>query len=257
MPERSKTQTATFNAGIWPHLVAYALAAALYVIAAWVPGIPLPTWPGAGCLWCAGTPASADVDTAALLTALWAFHFGRRIFETVALFSFQRARSFSEVFAFVWYGAWAFWMGVAHRGALPSWPVVAAGTAAFLAGEAGNCACHVMLVQQRSAAQLLQGGAASGLLVGAGPGTSSTTASGHVIPRGFAFEWLVAPHYTFELVAWLGWFVAAGSLPALLFAALSFATMAPRAVEADRRYRAEFGGAYAGLRRRIFVPGVW
>ena len=234
-----------FNAGLWPHLIAYSAAVGLYLAATWAPNIATSgIW--VGCMWCS-EPAGPRGSVTAVLVALWLLHFLRRIYETVALFSFQRVRSPSELFAFLWYGGWAFWMGLSNNDAalLPSWPQLVVGLVVFLSGEAGNAICHYMMVKQRlEAATLLAG-------------NNGPSSSGHIIPRGFAFEWLVAPHYTFEFIAWLGWFIACGSIASLLFAVVSFAAMAPRAREADRRYSDEFGLQYTSLRRSIFFPYLW
>lgn len=234
---------AQFNAGIWPHLVAYSVAAALYMVAAWAPGLNSPEWPWSGCLWCVSASPSPSA-VAALLSALWLAHYVRRIYETVALFSFQRARSPSEVLAFVWYGLWSFYMGLANRdlSRLPTWPPVIIGALVFSIGEAGNALCHYMLARQRHAANASE--------------NREVRSSSHVIPTGFAFEWFVAPHYVFEFIAWVGWFIACGSIAALLFAALSLAMMLPRAIEADSRYKAEFGPLYTKLHRRLIIPGL-
>lgn len=127
-------------------------------------------------------------------------------------------------------------------GPLPKAWLVGVGLAVFLAGEVCNMVCHVMLARQRAEGVRAQ---AMGL-----------SESHHVIPRGFAFEVLAVPHYAFEWVAWVGFFLATWTMATLVFAVASLLVMMPRARDADRRMREEFGHEYTKLNRKLLVPGL-
>jgi protein-S-isoprenylcysteine O-methyltransferase Ste14 len=237
-------RTTTRNDGPWPHLVAYCTAIALYFVGACTPGLTAP-FPWQGCLICdsSGTPSSSLLWTQVVLGVMWCLHYGRRALESVCLFKFHRTRDWSERLAFLWYGATAFWIGLSvAEGPRPQAWLVGVGLAVFLIGEAGNAVCHVMLTRQR----------AQGVRAHA----RGISASHHVIPHGFAFEVLAVPHYVFEWVAWVGFFLATFTLATLFFAVASLLVMAPRAREADRLMRKEFGDEYAKLGRKLFIPGI-
>jgi len=78
--------------------------------------------------------------------------------------------------------------------------------------------------------------------------------SGYRIPRGFLFERVTCPNYLGEIVEWIGWAVATGSLPGLAFAVYTFANLAPRALAHHRWYVSKFPDYPAG--RKALVPFV-
>eukprot|EP00164_Ancoracysta_twista_P000872 GFYU01001146.1.p1 GENE.GFYU01001146.1~~GFYU01001146.1.p1 ORF type:complete len:299 (+),score=112.22 GFYU01001146.1:36-932(+) len=63
-----------------------------------------------------------------------------------------------------------------------------------------------------------------------------------VIPRGFLFELVSCPNYTFEIWMWLAFTVMTHALPALMFTLAGGAQMIIWAMQKHRRYRKDFDG---------------
>ena len=231
------------NLGKLPHAVAYTSAIVLYLVALYAPGIVAAKWPWAGCVpdVCDAVAEGQFELAATICTVLWMFHFLRRVGETVFLFSFKRKRDLNEAAAFLWYGAWAFWIGLSIRSigtTSPGTALLVIGLVFFALGEFGNAYCHYILVNLRKTQVQQQ------------------SRSGHLIPHGFLFRWFVAPHYNCEALAWLGFAMCSFTLPSLIFVVVSVLAMAPRAIEADKKYKEEFGEDYTKLGRVVFIPGL-
>jgi len=79
--------------------------------------------------------------------------------------------------------------------------------------------------------------------------------TGYKIPVGGGFAYVSAPNYLGEIVEWVGFALAAGTLAAWAFALFTFANLAPRAVANHRWYREHFPD-YPDERRAL-VPFVW
>jgi very-long-chain enoyl-CoA reductase len=62
------------------------------------------------------------------------------------------------------------------------------------------------------------------------------------IPRGFLFELVSCPNYTFEILAWLAFSLMTGSLPSLLFCLAGAAQMYQWAKQKHVRYIKDFDG---------------
>jgi len=75
------------------------------------------------------------------------------------------------------------------------------------------------------------------------------------IPRGGGFELVTNPSYLGELSMWLGFTLAAWSLPGLFILSLSIANLLPRAIDNHRWYRRQFPDYPA--HRRILIPYVF
>jgi 3-oxo-5-alpha-steroid 4-dehydrogenase 1 len=82
------------------------------------------------------------------------------------------------------------------------------------------------------------------------PGDSS-----YKIPRGGLFEHVSGANYTGEIMEWLGFAIAAGTLPAAAFAAYTFSNIAPRAHKHHLWYLEKFEDYPKG--RKAVIPGVW
>lgn len=79
--------------------------------------------------------------------------------------------------------------------------------------------------------------------------------TGYRIPQGGAYRWVSSANYLGEIVEWVGFALASGSLAAWAFAAFTFANLAPRARSHHRWYRDRFPD-YPPERRAI-VPFIW
>ena len=75
------------------------------------------------------------------------------------------------------------------------------------------------------------------------------------MPFGGGFAYVSAPNYLGEIVEWVGFALAAGTLAAWAFALFTFANLAPRALANHRWYRARF--AEYPPDRRALIPFLW
>ena len=66
---------------------------------------------------------------------------------------------------------------------------------------------------------------------------------------------LPGANYTGEILEWLGFAIAAGTLPAAAFAFYTFSNIAPRAHKHHLWYKQKFED-YPSSRRAV-IPGVW
>jgi 3-oxo-5-alpha-steroid 4-dehydrogenase 1 len=64
--------------------------------------------------------------------------------------------------------------------------------------------------------------------------------TGYAIPYGGLYRWVSCPNYFGELLEWIGFAIAAWTLPALAFAVFTFANLFPRALSHHRWYREKF-----------------
>ncbi|TNE39800.1 MAG: DUF1295 domain-containing protein [Alphaproteobacteria bacterium] len=78
---------------------------------------------------------------------------------------------------------------------------------------------------------------------------------GYKVPQKGLHRWLASPNYFGEFIEWLGFAVMTWSPAALLFAAYTFANLAPRAHANLKWYRETFDD-YPRT-RKAFIPFVW
>ena len=83
-----------------------------------------------------------------------------------------------------------------------------------------------------------------------GPGES-----GYRVPFGGGFAYVSAPNYLGEIIEWVGFALAAGTLAAWAFALFTFANLAPRALANHRWYREQFTNYPP--ERRALIPFLW
>lgn len=105
----------------------------------------------------------------------------------------------------------------------------------FFIGELGNLWAHIILMNLRSA-----GGTERG------------------IPTGGVFSIIpvTCPNYFFEIVAWIGIWMANRSWSTAIFIAVAGFQMAIWAQKKERRYRREFGDRYK-RRRSVMIPFIF
>ncbi|MEM9327900.1 MAG: DUF1295 domain-containing protein [Bacteroidota bacterium] len=63
---------------------------------------------------------------------------------------------------------------------------------------------------------------------------------GYQIPRGWLFKYISCPNHFGEIIEWIGFAIAAWSLPAATFAVWTFANLAPRAFNHHEWYHQNF-----------------
>ncbi|MCG8309800.1 MAG: DUF1295 domain-containing protein [Cytophagales bacterium] len=79
--------------------------------------------------------------------------------------------------------------------------------------------------------------------------------NGYQIPRGWLFEYISCPNHFGEIVEWIGFAIAARSLPALSFAVWTFCNLAPRANNHHRWYIKHFEDY--PKKRKVVLPWIW
>jgi very-long-chain enoyl-CoA reductase len=114
----------------------------------------------------------------------------------------------------------------------PSPLLVYLGLGIFVVSECGNLITHIMLKNLRPA------------------GTTERR-----IPRGFLFDYVSCPNYTFEVLAWFGFSLMTQTLTAYIFAIIGAAQMTAWAVKKHRQYRKEFPDYPKS--RKIIIPFLY
>jgi very-long-chain enoyl-CoA reductase len=173
-----------------------------------------------------GNGLSLNAELAALL---WCAHFLRRTLESAFVHRYGKPRIL---------GAWIAWSVAAATHRAPSFPGQIAGSALFVLAEAGNARAHWMLRNLRRV------------------GTNE-----RAIPRGFLFEWVSCPHYSCEILSWLGFNLVtqtiAGALFMLVGAGILGVWAHTRHVAYKKEFTGEAGSELYPARRRALVPGLF
>lgn len=78
--------------------------------------------------------------------------------------------------------------------------------------------------------------------------------TGHRIPHGGLYRFVSSPNYLGEMIEWLGFAIAAGTLAALAFFVFTVANLLPRAISHHRWYRERFSDY--PVERRALIPFV-
>jgi len=97
---------------------------------------------------------------------------------------------------------------------------------------------------------------------------NSTKINRHLrlIPRGFLFEYVSCPHYTFETMSWLAWALLAGNTASYVFVVAVIVVLVIYAHDKHSRYVKYFDGTSdkkGGIRplypatRCAFIPFVF
>ena len=173
------------------------------------------------------TPLLAGMAAPAPLLAFgWHFHFLRRAAEVVFLNVYHGKGIPDErdsVIEFVYYTVWGIINGCTaaclkssdSAKSLKDSPLAIFGLALFGLAQAGNFYCHAHLRSLR-------------------PDPKDTN---WVIPQKFPFSILVAPHYTFEVLGWVGFALASGlAPPSILINLLTFGILSDCAQKRKEKY---------------------
>ena len=79
----------------------------------------------------------------------------------------------------------------------------------------------------------------------------------HYIPRKGFYKYVTSANYFGELTEWVGYAILTWSPAGLLFAAWTFANLAPRAKSLTAKYEEEFGEEYKSLKKKHIIPFIW
>ena len=79
----------------------------------------------------------------------------------------------------------------------------------------------------------------------------------HYIPRKGLYKYVTSANYFGEFTEWIGYAILTWSPAGLLFAAWTFANLAPRAKSLTAKYEEEFGEEYKSLKKKHIIPFIW
>lgn len=167
-------------------------------------------------------------------------HFLKREFETFFVHKFSRpTMPLSNLFKNCTY-YWAFAAVIGYPLCNPAYEAPAdifvyVGAAVFIVCELGNLMCHVMLSNLR-------------------PAEGSTK---RPIPKGFLFDYVACPNYTYEIFSWVGFSILTGIPFSYAFTLVGFYQMAEWAQGKHRGYKKTYGKEYIELNRKAIVPFVY
>lgn len=176
---------------------------------------------------------------AQLSVACWILHFLKREFETFFVHKFSRpTMPLTNIFKNCMY-YWSFGAVIGYPLCLPSFAPpsdtqVYIGFVIFTLCEIGNFICHVMLSSMR-------------------PKEGSQARN---IPRGFLFELVSCPNYTFEVFSWVGFSIMTQLPFSWLFTLIGFLQMRDWAMKKHRGYKKDFPEEYPKLKRRAIIPFI-
>eukprot|EP01038_Epipyxis_sp_PR26KG_P006533 gene6533-8975_t len=177
---------------------------------------------------------------ALLGVSCWMVHFLKRELETFFVHKFSRpTMPLSNLFKNCIY-YWSFGAVIGYPLCSPTFlppqeVLVYTGLTIFVLSEIGNLICHLMLSNMRP----------------------SEGSQDRQIPKGFLFELVACPNYTFEILSWIGFSVMTQLPFAYLFTAVGFYQMAEWAVKKHNGYKKAFDKDYIKLRRKAIIPFVY
>ena len=234
---------------LYPQLCAYFFAAVLFLLGMNVSGLTLMSYPWIGNLLWYDYQNLSFHNGVIVLQFMWCGHYVRRFAEVLFVHIYRRKMSFFEsVGACVYYfffGLWVGWSVNIHLGyRVPSLVFYIPGLLFFLLGEVGNCYSHWLLRRMRFQPS----------------GQTALSSRKRVIPTGFLFDYISYPHYFFEVITWIGFYLMAHTMAAGMFLLASSITLIAGAVKGHRQSKKEFDGEDGTPlyppRRQAIIPFV-
>ena len=77
------------------------------------------------------------------------------------------------------------------------------------------------------------------------------------IPKGFLFNLVACPNYTFEVMSWVGFSIMTQLLFSWAFTLVGFLQMADWAMKKHKGYKKTYGKEYIDLKRKAIIPFVY
>lgn len=176
---------------------------------------------------------------AILAIACWMLHFLKREFETIFVHKFSRpTMPLNNLFKNCTY-YWTFGAAIGYPLCNPSYVppsplLIKIGLAIFILSELGNLKCHLMLSNMR-------------------PKEGSQQRD---IPRGFLFNLVACPNYTFEIMSWVGFSIMTMIPMSFLFTIVGFLQMTEWAIKKHKGYKKDFPEEYPKLKRKAIIPFI-
>ena len=189
--------------------------------------------------WCCSTywcPASYP-PISTLCTFLWLFHFLRRTAESafVHRYGASKVPLFECLGEYLYYWLFALtnaWWSSESLVAARSTSTLSLGLALFFLGELGNAYHHVLL-----------------------RGLKQSPDSERQLPMGGLFHLVACPHYTFEIISWIGYATVSPTIPAFAFVLASSGILFTYAKARHEGYVETFKEKYPET-RKVLIPFV-
>ncbi len=234
---------------VYPVNIAYFGAAAFFLLFMNVSGLSLLSFPVVGNLLREQYQNTHFPYGIIALQFMWCGHYIRRFAEVMFVHIYRRRMPFFEsIGASIYYwmfGIWVGWSVNIYMGYIvPDLYFFVPGVLCFLVGEAGNAYCHWILRRLR-----LQPS-----------GHTTLSARKRAVPTGFLFDYVSYPHYFFEILSWVGFYLASHTMAAGFFLVASALTVIIRAVQGHRQCKKEFNGVDGTpmypTKRKAIIPFV-
>lgn len=176
-----------------------------------------------------------------LVSSLLCLHFAKRILEVLMLHDFSgskgmmidTAMQISSYYAFVTYMIAKYAVDQSIASESVQWT----GIACFAVGELGNLFHHILLRQLKA--------------------HRTNKSRRYLPPKGGLFEFVAAPHYLFEIVAWIGIALAAQQFNAYLEILSSLGYLMARAKNTNQMYMERFSEKEWPRSRKHLIPFVY
>lgn len=170
----------------------------------------------------------------------WITHFLKRELETIFVHKFSRpTMPLTNLFkncSYYWTFGAVIGYPLCHPDFVPpSLMQVYIGLGIFTVSEIGNLICHLMLSNMR-------------------PAEGSQKRE---IPRGFLFDYVACPNYTFEILSWVGFSIMTQLSFSYLFTLVGFLQMADWAVKKHNGYKKTYDTEYTKLKRKAIIPFIY
>ena len=147
-------------------------------------------------------------------------HFAKRVLESLFLHRYSGpVGTFTTILIASFYSLAAYFIGWLNRSPIPAmdlWFLL--GIVLFLVGIAGNFYHHKLLADLRK------------------------NSLDYFIPKGAWFEYVVCPHYLFEIITWTGIFLLSRHLAALLILLFIIGYLTARSIRTLKWYHDRFPG---------------
>lgn len=170
----------------------------------------------------------------------WIAHFMKRELETAFLHKFSRETMprFNLLKNCMYY--WTFasvigWPMCSPNFVAPPDNQVYAGLVIFVLSELGNFAIHLKLAGMRPA----------------------ELSKKRDIPKGFGFDLVACPNYTFEIMSWVGFSIMTGIVWSWLFTLVGFYQMQEWAIKKHQGYKKTYDKEYTSLNRKAIIPFIY
>merc|ERR1711871_1869609 len=170
----------------------------------------------------------------------WIAHFMKRELETAFVHKFSRPTmplfNLFKNCTYYWsFGLVIGWPMCSPNFIAPSINQVYTGLAIFILSELGNLAIHLKLASMRPA----------------------ELSKKRDIPKGFGFDLVACPNYTFEVMSWVGFSIMTGIVWSWLFTLGGFYQMQEWAMKKHKGYKKTYDKEYTSLNRKAIIPFIY